>query len=168
MDNYLELAKNSVESFLTNKDLPETKNLPREMLIKKSGCFVSIHKGKELRGCIGSIVPVCKNVATEIIYNSALACRDPRFKPVTNEELKELTYKVDVLDSPEPVGENIKLDPKKYGVIVKALDGRTGVLLPDLEGVETIDAQIDIAREKAGILPDEEIYMYRFTVKRHE
>jgi len=168
MDLYIEIARNAIKGYLIDEELPETTNLPREILTKKGACFVSLHKGDELRGCIGTIMPVCKNIAAEIMYNAAQACLDPRFTPVTKEELNSLKVKVDILSDPEPVGDKTKLDPKKYGLIVKAPDGRSGVLLPDLDGVNMIDKQIDIAREKAGILSDEAIYMYRFTVDRHE
>jgi len=44
---------------------------------------------------------------------------------------------------------------------------RKGLLLPDLEGVDSVEHQIDICRSKAGILPDEPVVLYRFEVKRY-
>ena len=108
------------------------------------------------------------NIAEEIISNViSSATLDPRFSPVTADELGQLEYSVDILTAPEPV-EGIKdLDPKKYGVIVER-DYRKGLLLPDLEGVDSAEHQIDICRRKAGIMPDEKVQLYRFEVKRYK
>ena len=106
-------------------------------------------------------------MADEIIANAiSTAFHDPRFEPVTVSELRDLDYTVDVLTPPEPVSGADKLDPRKYGVIVEA-GYRRGLLLPDLEGVDTVEEQIDIARQKAGIRPDEPVKLYRFEVKRY-
>jgi len=132
-----------------------------------AGVFVSIHKLGGLRGCIGTFEPAANNVAEEIIANAiSSATRDPRFPPIAPNELKDLDYSVDVLTSPEPVESKDQLDPKKYGVIVEA-GYRRGLLLPDLEGVDSVNYQIDICRQKAGIAPDEPIKLYRFEVKRY-
>ena len=98
---------------------------------------------------------------------SAPPLSDPRFEPVQPSELKDLDYTVDVLTHPEPVESKDQLDPKKYGVIVEA-GYRRGLLLPDLEGVDTVDQQIDICRQKGGIGPDEPVKLYRFEVKRYK
>jgi len=135
---------------------------------ERAGVFVSIHKAKELRGCIGTFEPTQASVAEEIITNAInSATRDPRFLPIAPDELDDLNYSVDVLTKPEPIKSQDELDPKKYGVIVEA-GMRRGLLLPDLEGVDTVDFQIDICRQKAGILPDEPIKLYRFEVKRYK
>jgi AmmeMemoRadiSam system protein A len=122
-----------------------------------------------LRGCIGTIEPTQANVALEVIQNAiSAATQDPRFPPIVPEELADLDIKVDVLGEPEPVDGLEELDPKRYGVIVKsARDWRRGLLLPDLEGVDTVESQVDIARRKAGIRPDEPIELYRFEVVRY-
>lgn len=181
-DPYVKLAKFTIEEFIKNGrviDVP--KNLPEEMLEKKSGVFVSIHKKPtatlrvaelvegELRGCIGTFLPTKKNIALEIIDNAIAACsRDYRFAPITKDELSDLEISVDVLGEPEPVQGVTALDAKKYGVIVKSEKGRTGLLLPDIPGVDSPEQQIAICRSKAGISPTEPIYLYRFEVKRHK
>jgi len=135
---------------------------------ERAGVFVSLHKFDELRGCIGTFEPQRKNVAEEIITNAiSSATRDPRFPSVDPSELKDLEYSVDVLTTPVPVESKDQLDPRKYGVIVEC-GYRKGLLLPDLEGVDTVDYQIDICRQKAGIDPDEPVKLYRFEVKRYK
>jgi len=162
------LAKEAVETYVTEgKVVSPPEELTPEMR-ERAGVFVSLHKFDELRGCIGTFEPQRQNVAEEIIVNAiSSATRDPRFPPVTDSELEDLTYSVDVLTPPEPIESQEQLDPKKYGVIVEC-GFRKGLLLPDLEGVDTVDYQIDICRQKAGIAPDEPIKLYRFEVKRYK
>ena len=161
------LAKRTVETFVREGKVIPSEELTPEMR-QKAGVFVSIHKFGELRGCIGTFEPQKANVAEEIIANAiSSATRDPRFLSVTPDELKDLEYSVDVLTKPEPVKSQDQLDPKRYGVIVEA-GLRKGLLLPDLEGVDSVDYQIDICRQKAGILPDEPVKLYRFEVKRYK
>lgn len=169
MDPYVRLAKQSLEYYITrHMIIPVPEGLPEEMYNKRAGTFVSLKKGGELRGCIGTISPVRKNIAEEIIHNAVSAgTEDPRFYPVTEDELSAIVYSVDVLSKPEPVKDRSFLDPKRYGVIVKK-GFRTGVLLPDLEGVDSVDEQINIALRKAGIEPNEDYELYRFEVVRHE
>jgi hypothetical protein len=134
----------------------------------KAGVFVSLHKHHELRGCIGTFEPVESNVAEEIVTNAiSSATHDPRFLPVSSDELGDLEYSVDVLTTPEPVQSEEQLDPKRYGVIVEA-GWRRGLLLPDLEGVDRVEEQVDICRQKAGIAPGEKVNLYRFEVKRYK
>jgi len=170
MDTCVKLAFDTIKGYLNSKELPDTKKIAPELLNKKAGCFVSLHTKNDnaLRGCIGTILPTCKNLASEIMSNAMAACQDPRFEPVSKNECDNLNISVDVLSKPEAIASEKMLDPKKYGVIVKSSDGRIGLLLPDLEGIDSVEKQIDIARQKAGILPDEKIYLYRFTVERHE
>jgi len=161
------LAKETVETFVNEGKTPQPEELTPEMK-PKAGVFVSIHKFGELRGCIGTFEPQKKNVAREIITNAiSSATRDPRFPPIAPNELKDLSYSVDVLTAPEPIPNKDQLDPKRYGVIVEA-GWRRGLLLPDLEGVDTVDYQIEICRQKAGIMPNEPIKLYRFEVKRYK
>jgi AmmeMemoRadiSam system protein A len=142
-------------------------DLPGELLTERAGVFVSIKKDGELRGCIGTIAPVRDNIAGEILSNSvSAAARDPRFEPVGEDELDSLTYSVDVLAAPEPISGPEELDVKRYGVIV-SLGGRRGLLLPDLDGVDTPEQQIDIARRKGGIGENEAYALERFEVIRH-
>lgn len=170
-DAYLRLARLSLESYVREHktiDIPD--GLPAELLNTRAGAFVSIKKDGELRGCIGTILPVRDNLAAEIIANAVSAgTADPRFSAVTAEELDELVYDVDVLSSPEPIDTPAQLDVKRYGVIVASEDGlRRGLLLPDLEGVDTVEEQISIARRKGNISPTEPVKLLRFEVTRHE
>ncbi len=165
----VQLAKDTIENYVRHG---ETIQPPTELtseMEKQAGAFVSIHKYGMLRGCIGTIEPTQANVAQEVIQNAiSSATRDPRFPPITPDELADLDIKVDVLGEPEPVDGLEELDPRRYGVIVKsARDRRRGLLLPDLEGVDTVEYQVDVARRKAGIRPDEPIELYRFEVVRY-
>ena len=168
MHPLVKLAKKTVESYVKEgKVIPKPEELTPEMR-QQAGVFVSIHKRGELRGCIGTIEPQRNNVAEEIIANAiSSATRDPRFLPITPDELKDLSYSVDVLTKPEPIWSKDQLDHKRYGVIVEA-GFRKGLLLPDLEGVDSVDYQIDICRQKAGIAPNEPVRLYRFEVKRYK
>ncbi|MCW3490625.1 AmmeMemoRadiSam system protein A [Dethiobacter alkaliphilus] len=163
---HVRLARQTLETFVREKEIippPQDTHLRKE----KAGAFVTLKIDGQLRGCIGTIEPVQKNLAEEIIENTISAgFYDPRFKPVTEEELPHLEYSVDVLSEPEEVSGSVDLDPKKYGVIVQS-GGRKGLLLPDLEGVETVEHQLNIALQKAGISPGEKYSIYRFHVKRH-
>jgi len=161
------LARETVAAFVREGKTPQPAELTAEMK-KRAGVFVSIHKHGALRGCIGTFEPSRENVAQEIISNAiSSATRDPRFPPIAPSELPDLDYSVDVLTTPEPIESKDQLDPRKYGVIVEA-GFRRGLLLPDLEGVDSVDYQIDICRQKAGIAPDEPIKLYRFEVKRYK
>ena len=162
------LAREAVENYVREGKMPSPPaDLTPEMK-EKAGVFVSIHKLGALRGCIGTFEPKQANVAKEIITNAvSSATRDPRFPPVAPEELKDLDYSVDVLTNPEPVADESQLDPRKYGVIVEA-GWRRGLLLPDLEGVDSVDYQINICRQKGGIDSVEPVKLYRFEVKRYK
>lgn len=162
----VKLARETVESYVKSRRVPVAKSVPPEMS-GQAGVFVSLHKGEELRGCIGTIGPTQNNIAEEIIQNAiSAATHDPRFPPVSADELPELNYKVDVLTEPEPIESTDKLDPKRYGAIVEA-GWRRGLLLPDLEGVDSVEHQIEICRAKAGIGYNEPVKLYRFEVKRY-
>ena len=166
-DDYVRLARHAIETIVTTGKLPERPaGLPPEMG-ERAGVFVSLKKNGELRGCIGTFEPTRKNIAEEILQNAASAAlRDPRFPPVKEEELDALVYSVDVLTEPELVAGADALDVKKYGVIVE-YRARKGLLLPDLTGVDTVDEQLRIARQKGGIPADAPIRIWRFTVARH-
>ena len=164
----VKLALDSVESYVNGgKVLSAPKVLAPEMK-DRAGVFVCLKKDGELRGCVGTILPTTPNVATEIIKNSiAAATDDPRFDCVGCHELDGLKYSVDVLMQPEPVKDLKDLDPKRYGVIVQT-GARRGLLLPDLDGVDTVEEQISIAKHKAGIASYEPVTILRFEVKRYE
>lgn len=167
-DEYVKLARASLGSYIRkHKVLEVPDGLPAEMLEKQAGVFVSIHKDGQLRGCIGTIGPTQPTIADEIIRNAISAStRDPRFAPITGSELPELEISVDVLGDPEEIGSEDQLDVKEYGVIVS--NGyRRGLLLPDLEGIETPQQQVLIAKHKAGIGMNEKVKLERFRVIRH-
>jgi AmmeMemoRadiSam system protein A len=161
----VKLAKETVESYIRKGKTPRPKKLTPEMK-EQAGVFVSLHKHGQLRGCIGTFEPKERNVAEEIIANAiSSSTRDPRFPPVAMSELDDLEYSVDILTKPEPVTDISQLDPKEYGVIVES-GWKKGLLLPDLEGVDSVEEQIAICRLKAGISASEPIKLYRFQVRR--
>ncbi|HWP97399.1 MAG TPA: AmmeMemoRadiSam system protein A [Syntrophomonadaceae bacterium] len=159
-------ARMVLENYVTKGDMP---SLPPELnqLVQEEGAvFVSLKKNGQLRGCIGTILPAYDNLAEEIAANAVSAgTRDPRFLPLSSSELDSLVYSVDVLGTPQSCRRE-ELNPKRYGVIVK-VGNRRGVLLPDLEGVDTVEEQLNIALQKAGIKPNEDYEIERFEVKRY-
>ncbi len=166
MHPLVRLAKDTIESYVRDRTIPRPRELTPEMM-ERAGVFVSLKVGGMLRGCIGTYEPAKANVAEEVITNAiSSATRDPRFPPVTPGELADLDYSVDVLTTPEPVEGEAELDPKRYGLIVES-GGRKGLLLPDLEGVDSVARQIEICRSKAGIMPHQPVQLYRFEVKRY-
>lgn len=166
----VKLARSTIETYTREK---RTIDPPAELtpeMQKSAGVFVTLHDSRgNLRGCIGTVEPQQPNVAQEVIHNAiSAATRDPRFLPIRPDELDDLVIKVDVLGASEPVAGPEELDPRRYGVIVQsAHDHRRGLLLPDLEGVDTTEYQIEIARRKAGIGRDEHVKLYRFEVQRY-
>lgn len=174
MNEYIKLAKNTIEIYLkTGKKIEVPKNLPEEFYSARKGVFVTIYAKsnpkKQLRGCIGTFLPAKENIAQEIIDNAiSAAIYDYRFAPIAKNELNNLQYEISLLNQPEQIESTKNLDPEKYGVIVKSPNGKTGLLLPDIEGVETSEHQILIACQKAGIdLEKEKIELYRFTVNKY-
>ena len=167
-DEYVRLARASVEHYVrTGRRLEMPDGLPGDMTRRRAGVFVSLHEDGRLRGCIGTIAPVTPCIAREIIDNGvSAAARDPRFNPVELGELDKLVYSVDVLEPPERIDSPSQLDVKKYGVIVTK-GGRRGLLLPNLDGVNSVDEQIAIAKQKAGIAQREDVELERFEVTRH-
>ena len=167
-DPCVQLARASLESYILSRkiiDVPQ--GLPEDLTARRAGAFVSIHEHGQLRGCIGTISPARSNLAEEIIFNAISAStRDPRFPPIRKEELPFLEINVDVLGEPEDIESEDDLDVKRYGVIVT--NGlRRGLLLPDLDGVDTVQQQIAIAKQKAGIASYEKVSLQRFEVVRH-
>ena len=169
-DPYVRLARASLEHYVrTRSYLPVPDNLPAELANRRAGAFVSLKKDGRLRGCIGTIAPTRASLAEEIVANAVSAgCHDRRFSPVRADELDELVYDVDVLGEPEPVDDRSQLDPARYGVIVSTPDGRRGLLLPALDGVDTVEEQLSIAAQKGGIsLGEKDVRLERFEVVRH-
>jgi AmmeMemoRadiSam system protein A len=161
------LARDAVEAFVRERRVLEPAPLPLGDLPRRGSCFVSLKTADGvLRGCIGAVDPVEPDLPREVVRNAIDAATiDPRFLPVTSEELCGLVYSVDVLAPPEPIGGLHELDPRRYGVIVRS-GPRRGLLLPDIEGVDTAEQQVEIARSKALIAPDEPLEMWRFEVQR--
>ena len=167
-DVYVRLARQSLERYILHRErIAVPDGLPAALTEQRAGAFVSIHKFGKLRGCIGTILPVTDCLAREIIDNAVSAStRDPRFDPIRPDELPWLELSVDVLGAPEPIPSADLLDVKRYGVIVTS-GRRKGLLLPDLDGVDTVEDQVAIARQKAGIGPGEPVELERFEVVRH-
>lgn len=167
-DSYVRLARETIEKYIRRREkntVPDWASA--EMTEKKAGVFVSIHKDGRLRGCIGTILPVRRSIAEEIISNAVSAATgDPRFDPVREDELERLEINVDVLSAPEKIESREELDVKRYGVIVSS-GSKRGLLLPDLDGIDTVDEQIGIAMRKGGISPRDSITLERFEVIRH-
>lgn len=167
----VQLAHRAIKAYIREGRIlnpPPDAELTPEMC-ECAGVFVSLHKSGQLRGCIGTFLPQRENVAAEIIANAASAAtRDPRFPPVTTDELDQLEISVDVLTEPEPIESSQELDPQIYGVIVTDLHNtRRGLLLPALEPVKTAEQQVTIAREKGFIGSHEPVKLYRFRVNRY-
>ncbi|MBE5963106.1 MAG: AmmeMemoRadiSam system protein A [Lachnospiraceae bacterium] len=170
-DAYVKLARLALETYITEgKKLKVSEvsiNLPDEMIKKQAGTFVSLKKDGSLRGCIGTIAATKSCIAEEIIDNAIKAAvSDPRFSPVEKDELQSLVYSVDVLGEAEKISSKDELDVKRYGVIVTK-GYRRGLLLPNLDGIDTVEEQIRIAKQKAGIEEEETVEMERFEVVRH-
>lgn len=175
-DAYVKLARRTIEKYVISgrklrmpEDLPKEmqEKMPEEMLKRRAGAFVSIKKDGQLRGCIGTIQAVQDSLAEEIIENAvSAAVRDPRFSPIEPEELEYLVISVDVLGETEKISSPEELDTEKYGVIVTK-GRKRGLLLPNLEGIDTVEEQIAIAKQKAGIGEHETVELERFEVVRH-
>ncbi|MCK4453775.1 AMMECR1 domain-containing protein [Candidatus Parcubacteria bacterium] len=199
MNQYISLAKKAVENYIKErKTISPSKNLPEEFLTRKAGTFVTIEKDENLRGaprderkrvlrgCIGTYLPTKENIAQEIIHNAIVAAtEDYRFSPIQKQELPELSYTVYILNKPELIKSINELDPKKYGILVKSQSFssgsdvifepaprthfKSGLLLPDLDGVDTSEKQISIACQKANINPQtEKIIIYKFKVEKYQ
>ena len=167
----VKLAAEAVEAFVRNRKIIAPlvdvfEQYPQAHL--RAGAFVCLKARGQLRGCIGTTEPTRETLAVEIVENAvAAATRDPRFEPVRPDELAELVITVDVLSTPEPVADETRLDHRRYGVIVRA-GARHGVLLPDIEHINSVREQVATARLKAGIGPDELVELFRFEVARYQ
>ncbi|MBI5039372.1 MAG: AmmeMemoRadiSam system protein A [Nitrospirae bacterium] len=167
----VQLAREAIKGYLEKKEIIEPPEELTPEMRERHGVFVSLKIKGRLRGCIGTFEPATSTVAEEIILNAiSAATRDPRFMPLTLSEFKETDVSVDVLTTPEsvisPVLSEAALDPKRYGIIVKS-NGRCGLLLPDLEGVDTVEQQVGIARAKAGIGENEPVELFSFEIRRY-
>ena len=167
MHPVISLAMKALENYLQRGEVISPPATLTDGMEQRAGVFVCLKKGGELRGCIGTFLPSRRNVAEEVIRNAiAAGTEDPRFPPVMKHELPHLTCSVDILSDPEQISRLDELDPAKYGVIVVS-GQRRGLLLPDLEGIDTAEEQLRIAKMKAGIHANEEVEIYRFEVRRY-
>jgi len=166
-DQFVELARQALTAWVVDHvKINPPKPLPGGMN-KAAGVFVSLHIDDDLRGCIGTFKPTTENIACEIIDMAIEASTsDPRFPPVRPSEIANLDISIDVLGEPEPISSLDELDPKIYGVIVSS-GYRRGLLLPDLEGIDTPQVQVEIAKRKAGIYGSSPVKLQRFKVTRH-
>ncbi len=167
-DSYVQLARKTIEVYVrTGERIEMPEGMPEEMYSRRAGVFVSIKEEGRLRGCIGTIQAVNSSIAQEIIDNAiSAASRDYRFSPIEEEELELLSVSVDVLGNTEKIESPDKLDVRRYGVIVTK-GRKRGLLLPNLEGIDTVEEQIAIAKRKAGIGEREDVELERFEVVRH-
>lgn len=178
MNHYVLLAKEAVETYIREgKIISSFPDLPKEFFETKSGVFITIEKEGKLRGCIGTYLPTEENIAKEVISNAiSAATEDYRFNLIKEEELPYLSYTVSILSKPEQIKSLERLDPKRYGIIVKTFSvtepqktEKAGLLLPDLKGIDSVKKQILIVCQKAGINPSKEkVLIYRFTVKKYK
>lgn len=172
MNPYVKLAKLAVETYIKDKKIISLPlDLPENFLSEKLGVFVTIEKNGGLRGCIGTYLPTRENIAEEIINNAIdAAVGDSRFIPIKEDELSYLSYSVYIIKKLEPVKDIKELDPKKYGILIKSSlsFNKSGLLLPDLEGIDTIDKQLNIACHKGGIDPSiEKIIIFKFKAEKY-
>lgn len=164
LDERLVIARQAVEAYvLRNEQLAVPAQLSGP-LANPAPTFVTLKIAGQLRGCIGTLAATCSSQYEEIVQNAISSCsRDPRFRPVRPDELDKLQYQVYVLGPSEAVSGYEQLDPQKYGVVVHKF-GRRGVLLPNLEGVDTVEQQVDIACRKAGFSASDAPDLERFEV----
>ena len=176
MNQIIKLAQKAVEKYIKQGEkITPSPDLPGRLLKEKSGVFVTIKKGENLKGCIGTYKPTEENIAKEIIENAIVAAtKDNRFPSITEKELEQLSYEVSLLSEPKMIKKLEELNPEKYGVIVKNVSSdsqtstKAGLLLPNLSGIDTKEEQIGMACQKAGIDPQKEnIVVYMFTAKKY-
>ncbi len=165
--NPAKLAREVLEQYFSGVEKGLEFSGGGQLFQEKAGAFVSLKKNSKLRGCIGTVEPVRKNLYEEIKANAvSAAVQDPRFSPVSADELGDISISVDVLSPLEKISGIKELNPEKYGVLVRS-GHRSGLLLPDLEGIDTPETQVSIAMQKAGISSDQPVELYRFTVTRY-
>jgi len=173
MHTLIVLVKKIVEAYIKEEKIIKAEdNLIKEFSEKKAGVFITIEKNKNLRGCIGTYLPTKNNIIEEIIQNTiSAATEDYRFDPIQEDELPFLSYTVSILEKPELIKNRKELNPKEYGIIIKTLNypPKSALLLPDLEGIDTIEKQISITCQKGNIDQlKEEIIIYKFRIKKYE
>ena len=136
-ERLVRMARTVVTEFFKNKNKMKLDSEFKESFSANAGVFVTLNHQSNLRGCIGYALPDKK------LYNAledaaiAAATEDPRFPPVTYEELDQITFEVTVLTPPQEIEVT---DPKEYpskikvgrdGLIVKS-GFKSGLLLPQV------------------------------------
>lgn len=139
-------------------------------LAEQRAVFVTLHtRDGALRGCIGSLEPQETNLIRETRHFAlAAAFDDRRFAPVRARELENIRFSVTILGEMEDVLSETDLDPSVFGISIHTPDGRRAVLLPMIEGVDTVEEQLQIVRRKGRIGPDETIMIQRFRAIRFD
>lgn len=158
------VARDAIRAFLEEREARAPVE-PRGALARAAPVFVTLRIGGALRGCMGDLSPRCANLVQETTDRAITAAfRDPRFPPLTLDELEHTTIDVTILGPRTPVTSLDELDPAVFGVDVSDKAGRRAVLLPDVEGVDTVEQQLSVVRRKAGISDDAKIKIHRFRV----
>ncbi len=126
----LDLARKTLESYLTDNTTPQCA-IPPGSLTDKKGAFVSLHNGDELRGCIGLLSPDAElySVVQHCVISAAL--RDTRFVPVTKAELAELNIEISVLTPFHRIQRIEEIEVGKHGLYISQGHFR-GLLLPQV------------------------------------
>lgn len=151
----LAIARKTIEEYVKDRKTLEFKESDPELL-KENGAFVTLRKGKDLRGCIGNITghgPLYLTVRDMAI---ASATEDPRFSPVTLKELKDITIEISVLSEPKRITNVDEIKLGVHGVIVKR-GYRNGVFLPQVAletGWTKEEFLSNLCSHKAGLAPD--------------
>ncbi|MFP4620546.1 MAG: AmmeMemoRadiSam system protein A [Bacteroidales bacterium] len=138
----------------------------------KLPCFVSIYSNGDLRGRKGSVEPKHNSLYNEIIENAVSSVEETnKTDPLKEEELDNITLTVDVLSNPKPVENKSFLKPGKHGIIIEDDGGKKAFVLPETDGIETVEQQMQAARKKAGIdekVPENELKLLNFTVTKYQ
>jgi AMMECR1 domain-containing protein/aromatic ring-opening dioxygenase LigB subunit len=160
----LDVANDALDAWLTGRDRAVYVDVDATDV---TGVFVTWRHHGELRGCIGTLAlegAAVDHVVAE--YAVAAASRDARFAPVASvDEARWIKPEISLLQASLPVHDLRDLDPKVWGIEVSR-GQRRGVLLPDLDGVETVTEQLHNAKSKAGIAVDEDCAIRRFRVHK--
>jgi AmmeMemoRadiSam system protein A len=154
----LKLAKLAIQSIFKKELIAELTKQKRVVknLGLRNGVFVTITKRGELRGCIGYILPVRE--FEELVVDAAVsaAIRDPRFDPLTEDEVGEIEIEVSVLSEPKRIENVSEVEVGKHGLIVRRGPFQ-GLLLPQVATEYNWDKLTFIRQTciKAGLSPDE-------------
>ncbi|MCI0494351.1 AmmeMemoRadiSam system protein B [candidate division KSB1 bacterium] len=150
----LTTARKTIEHALTGKKIPKPAS-KSAILKEKRGAFVTLTKKGALRGCIGYIQGIKPLEETIIEMAQAAAFRDPRFQPVTLDELDDLEIEISVLTPIQEISDVDEIVVGKHGLIIER-GGYSGLLLPQVAtdyGWDR-DTFLEHTCQKAGLAPD--------------